>query len=124
MGLASYGKPRFYDIILDKLIDVKSDGSIHLDMSYFAFTHDKVMTNQKFAKLFGITPRERDEKAEQIHYDIGASAQKVLEEILLKMANHVYEKTKIKNLCLGGGVALNGVANYRILKEGPFDNCL
>tara|TARA_Y100000817_G_scaffold67765_1_gene51399 strand:- start:264 stop:1838 length:1575 start_codon:yes stop_codon:yes gene_type:complete len=122
MGLASYGKPRFYDIILDKLIDVKSDGSIHLDMSYFAFTHDKVMTNQKFAKLFGITPRERDEKAEQIHYDIGASAQKVLEEILLKMANHVYEKTKIKNLCLGGGVALNGVANYRILKEGPFDN--
>ena len=114
MGLASYGKPRFYDIILDKLIDVKSDGSIHLDMSYFAFTHDKVMTNQKFAKLFGITPRERDEKAEQIHYDIGASAQKVLEEILLKMANHVYEKTKIKNLCLGGGVALNGVANYLI----------
>jgi len=122
MGLAAYGKPRFYDTILNNLIDVKSDGSIHLDMSYFAFTHDKVMTNQKFAKLFGITPRKRDQKAEQIHYDIGTSAQKVLEEILLKMVNHVYEKTKIKNLCLGGGVALNGVANYRILKEGPFDN--
>jgi carbamoyltransferase len=91
-------------------------------MSYFAFTYDKVMTNQKFAKLFGIEPRKRDKKAEQIHYDIGASAQKVLEEILLKMVNHVYSKTKIKNLCLGGGVALNGVANYRILKEGPFDN--
>ena len=122
MGLASYGKPRFYDSILNNLIDVKNDGSIHLDMSYFAFTYDKVMTNQKFAKLFGIEPRKRDEKAEQIHYDIGASAQKVLEEILLKMVNHVYNKTKLKNLCLGGGVALNGVANYRILKEGPFDN--
>ena len=122
MGLASYGKPRFYDSILNNLIDVKSDGSIHLDMSYFAFTYDKVMTNQKFAKLFGIEPRKRDEKAEQIHYDIGASAQKVLEEILLKMVNHVYFKTKMNNLCLGGGVALNGVANYRILKEGPFDH--
>ena len=122
MGLASYGKPRFYDSILNNLIDVKSDGSIHLDMSYFAFTYDKVMTNQKFAKLFGIRPRKRDEKAEQIHYDIGASVQKVLEEILLKMVNHVYSKTKMNNLCLGGGVALNGVANYRILKEGPFDN--
>ena len=122
MGLASYGKPRFYDTILNNLIDVKSDGSIHLDMSYFAFTYDKVMTNQKFAKLFGIEPRKRDEKAEQIHYDIGASAQKVLEEILLKMVNHVYSKTKMNNLCLGGGVALNGVANYRILKEGQFEN--
>jgi carbamoyltransferase len=122
MGLASYGKPRFYDSILNNLIDLKSDGSIHLDMSYFAFTYDKVMTNQKFAKLFGIEPRKRDEKAEQIHYDIGASAQKVLEEILLRMVNHVYAKTNMNNLCLGGGVALNGVANYRILKEGPFDN--
>ena len=122
MGLASYGKPRFYDTILNNLIDVKSDGSINLDMSYFAFTYDKVMTNWKFAKLFGIEPRNRDEKAEQIHYDIGASAQKVLEDILLKIVNHVYSKTKLKNLCLGGGVALNGVANYRILKEGPFDN--
>ncbi|RMW39985.1 MAG: hypothetical protein EA442_04020 [Candidatus Nitrosopelagicus sp.] len=122
MGLASYGKPRFYDTILNNLIDVKSDGSIHLDMKYFAFTYDKVMTNGKFAKLFGIEPRKRNEKTEQIHYDIGASAQKVLEDILLKMVNHVYNKTKIKNLCLGGGVALNGVANYRILKEGPFDN--
>ena len=122
MGLASYGKPRFYDIILNNLIDVKNDGSIHLDMSYFAFTYDKVMTNQKFAKLFEIEPRKKDQNAEQIHYDIGASAQKVLEDIILKMVNHVYAKTKFKNLCLGGGVALNGVANYRILKEGPFDN--
>ena len=122
MGLASYGKPKYYDKIINNLIDVKDDGSIHLNMKYFAFTYDKVMTNDKFSKLFEIAPRKKDEKVQQIHYDIGASAQKVLEEILLKMTNHVYEKFKIKNLCLGGGVALNGVANYRILKEGPFDN--
>ena len=122
MGLSAYGKPKYYDLILDNLIDVKKDGSIHLDMSYFAFHYDKVMTNDLFAKLFGISPRKKDEKAEQIHLDIGASAQKVLEDILLKMVNHVYEKFKMKNLCLGGGVALNGVANYRILKESSFDN--
>ena len=122
MGLASYGKPKYYDLILNNLIDVKDDGSVHLNMKYFAFTYDKVMTNSKFSQLFGIEPRKRDQKTEQIHYDIGASAQKVLEDVLLKMVNHVYEKTKMKNLCLGGGVALNGVANYRILKEGPFEN--
>ena len=122
MGLASYGTPKYYDKIINNLIDVKDDGSIHLNMKYFAFTYDKVMTNDKFSKLFEIEPRKKDEKAQQIHYDIGASAQKVLEEILLKMANHIYEKFKIKNLCLGGGVALNGVANYRILKETQFDN--
>jgi len=80
------------------------------------------MTNQNFSDVFGIPPRKHDEKVEQIHFDIGASAQLVLEDILLKMVNHVYNKTKMKNLCLGGGVALNGVANYRILKEGPFEN--
>jgi carbamoyltransferase len=122
MGLSSYGKPKYYDKILDELIDVKNDGSIHLDMKYFAFTYDKYMTNQNFSDLFGIPPRKHDEKAEQIHYDIGASAQLVLEDILLKMVNHVHSKTKMKNLCIGGGVGLNGVANYRILKDGPFEN--
>ena len=122
MGLASYGKPKYYDIILDKLIDVKNDGSIHLNMKYFAFTYDKVMTNNNFAKLFGISPRKKDQKMEQIHFDIGASAQKILEDILLKMANYIHEKFPVENLCQGGGVALNGVANYRILKEGPFKN--
>jgi carbamoyltransferase len=91
-------------------------------MKYFAFTHDKVMTNQNFANLFGIKPKKENEKFQQIHFDIGASAQKVLEDVILKMVKHVYDKTNSKNLCLGGGVALNGVANYRILKEGPFDN--
>jgi carbamoyltransferase len=80
------------------------------------------MTNENFAQLFGIPPRKEGEKTEQIHYDIGASAQKVLEVIMLKMVNHVHKKTGMKNLCLGGGVALNGVANYRILKEGPFES--
>ena len=122
MGLASYGKPKFYNQIINNLIDIKDDGSIHLNLKYFGFTHDKVMTNERFSKLFEIEPRKKDEKVDQIHYDIGASAQKVLEEVLLKMVNHVYEKFKMKNLCLGGGVALNGVANYRILKESSFDD--
>ena len=122
MGLSSYGKPKYYDLILKELIDVKDDGSIHLNMKYFAFTYDKVMTNKKFAELFGITPRQKNEKAEQIHFDIAASAQKVLEYVIIKMANHIHKKTQMKNLCFGGGVALNGVANYILLKNGPFEN--
>lgn len=122
MGLSSFGKPKYYDLILDNLIDVKNDGSIHLNMDYFAFTYDRVMTNQKFSELFGIKPRKESEETKQIHFDIGASAQKVLEDILLKMVEHLYKKTQSKNLCLGGGVALNGVANYRILKESSFEN--
>jgi len=122
MGLSSYGHPKYFDLILDELIDVKDDGSIHLNMKYFAFTYDKVMTNTKFAELFGISRRNGGEEARQIHFDIGASAQKVLETIILKMANHIYKETSMKNLCLGGGVGLNGVANYRLLKESPFEN--
>ena len=122
MGLASFGTPKYYDLIWDNLIDVKNDGSIRLNMDYFAFTYDKVMTNSKFAELFGIKRRGENEETKQIHFDIGASAQKVLEDVLLKMVEHVYKKTKSENLCLGGGVALNGVANYRILKESSFEN--
>jgi len=122
MGLSAYGKPKYYDLIMENLVDVKNDGSIHLNMKYFSFTYDKVMTNQKFSDLFRIPPRKEDSKAEQIHYDIAASAQLVLEDILLKMVNHIHKKTGMPNLCFGGGVALNGVANYRILKEGPFEN--
>ena len=121
MGLSSYGKPKYYDLIMKELIELKDDGSFHLNMKYFAFTHGKFMINRKFEELFSCPVRKEDSKAEQIHYDIGASAQLVLEEILLKMVRHIHEKTGQKNLCLGGGVALNGVANYKILKEGPFD---
>ena len=122
MGLSAYGKPKYYDLILDNLIDVKDDGSIHLNMEYFSFTYDKVMTSKKFSELFNISPKSKNDKTLQIHFDIGASAQKVLEDVLLKMVNHIYSKTKMKNLCIGGGVALNGVANYKILKESPFEN--
>ncbi len=122
MGLSSYGTPKYYDLILDNLIDVKEDGSFHLNMKYFAFTYDKVMTNKKFSELFGISPKTKNEETLQIHFDIAASAQKVLEDIILKMANHIHNKTKMKNICIAGGVALNGVANYKILKEGLFDN--
>tara|TARA_Y100000590_G_scaffold413387_1_gene509177 strand:+ start:657 stop:2357 length:1701 start_codon:yes stop_codon:yes gene_type:complete len=122
MGLSSFGKPKYYDLIRDNLIDVKEDGSIHLNMEYFAFTYDKVMTTSRFEELFGIKRRNENEETKQVHYDIGASAQKVLEDILLKMVEYVYKKTKSKNLCLGGGVALNGVANYRILKDSSFEN--
>jgi len=120
MGLAAYGKPKYYDLITKELIDVKDDGSFLLNMKYFAFTHDNVMINKKFCDLFGVPVRREDSKTEKIHFDIGASAQLVLEEILLKIVRHIHKKTGQKNLCIGGGVALNGVANGRILKEGPF----
>ena len=83
MGLSSYGEAKYYDLILNELVDVKEDGSIHLNMKYFAFTYDKVMTNDKFSELFGISRREKNEKTEQTHFDIGARAQKVLEDIVL-----------------------------------------
>ena len=121
MGLSAYGEPKFYDKIMNELIDVKKDGSIHLNMKYFAYTHDKVMINNQFTQLFGVSIRKEDSEIKQIHMDIAASVQMVLENVLLKMCNHVHETTGKKNLCFGGGVALNGVANYRILRKGPFE---
>lgn len=121
MGLASYGEPTYYDMILKNLVDIKDDGSIRLNMKYFAFTYDNVMTNSRFAELFGVPRRSADIRAEKIHFDIGSSIQRVLEEILLRMTRHIHKETGKKNLCLGGGVALNGVANHKILKDGTFE---
>ncbi len=122
MGLAPYGEPKYYDVIMDKLIDLKEDGSLRLDMSYFPYCHKTVMTGSKFEKLFGGPPRKSDSPLTQREMDIAASIQAVTEEIMLRAARHVHRQTGMKNLVLAGGVALNCVGNGRILREGPFDN--
>ena len=122
MGLAPYGKPVYRDIILTELIDLKEDGSIRLNLSYFDFLGGLRMTNKRFARLFGGPPRKPETEITQREMDMAASIQSVTEEIVLKMARHVYDETHLKNLCMAGGVALNCVANGRILREGPFEN--
>lgn len=122
MGLAPYGVPKYKDLIYSELVDVKDDGSIRLNLSYFDFLGGLRMTNRKFAELFGGPPRQPETRITQREMDIAASIQSVTEEIMMKMAVHVYKETKQKNLCLAGGVALNCVSNGRILREGPFEN--
>lgn len=122
MGLAPYGVPRYKDLILSKLVDLKEDGSIRLNLSYFDFLGGLRMTNRRFAKLFGGPCRKPETDITQREMDIAASIQAVTEEAVLRMANHVHKKTNQKNLCLAGGVALNCVANGRILREGPFED--
>lgn len=122
MGLAPYGKSKFKDIIYDKLIDVKEDGSFKLDMSFFNYATDLTMTNDKFAKLFNIVRRNPEDELLQIHMDLAASIQFVTEEIVLKIVRFLSKEFKLQNLCMAGGVALNCVANGKILKEGLFKN--
>ncbi|NIP23124.1 MAG: hypothetical protein GWN67_05670 [Phycisphaerae bacterium] len=122
MGLAPYGEPKYYDLIMDKLIDLKDDGSFRLDMSYLPYCHKTVMTGSKFNKLFGGPPRKSESPLTQREMDIAASIQAVTEEVTLRAAKHVHDQTGMKNLTLGGGVALNCVGNGRILREGPFEN--
>ena len=122
MGLAPYGEPRFKDIILSKLIDVKEDGSFRLNMDYFNYATGLTMTNKKFAKLFNIERREPENKLSQIHMDMAASIQAATEEIVLKITRFLSKEFKLQNLCMAGGVALNCVANGKILKEGLFKN--
>ena len=122
MGLAPYGEPRFKDIILEKLIDVKEDGSFRLNMEYFNYATGLTMTNNKFAKLFNMKRREPENELSQIHMDIAASIQAVTEEIVLKITRFLFKEFKLPNLCMAGGVALNCVANGKILKEGLFKN--
>ncbi len=122
MGLAPYGEPKYVDLIMNKLIDLKEDGSFRMNMNCFNYCQGLTMTNGKFAKLFGGPPRKPEEKLTQREMDIAASIQKVTEEIMLRIGRHVYEQTGQKNLCMAGGVALNCVGNGILLREGPFED--
>ncbi len=122
MGLAPYGEPKYVDLILDKLIDLKEDGSFKMNMEYFGYCAGLRMTNKKFASLFGGPERQPESKITQREMDIAASIQVVTEEIMLRMVRHVHKETGMQNLVMAGGVALNCVGNGRILREGPFEN--
>jgi carbamoyltransferase len=121
MGLAPYGEPVYADLIRDKLIDLKDDGSFRMDMRYFRYCQGLVMTSPKFDRLFGGPPRRPETPLTQREMDMAASIQQVTEEIVLRTARHLHARTGMKDLCLAGGVALNCVANGRILREGPFE---
>ena len=122
MGLAPYGEPRFKGLILDKIVDLKEDGTFRLDQSYFDYCTGLRMTNDKFADVFGIKTRKPEEELTQIHMDLAASVQAVTEEIVLRLGRSVRKETGAKNICLAGGVALNCVANGKLLRENIFDN--
>ena len=122
MGLAPYGKPIYVDLIKDHLIHIKDDGSFQLDMSYFDYCTGLKMTNKRFERLFGEPPREPESALTQRDMDLAASVQCVTEEIVLKLAKHIARETGQKYLCLGGGVALNCVANGALLREQIFDD--
>ena len=122
MGLAPYGEP-IYENKIKKLLDIKDDGTFRLDQNYFNYATGLTMTNDKFHNMFGQNPRDpQHEKITQFHMDIAASIQKVTEEIMIKLSKAIRKEYNIKNLCLAGGVALNCVANGKILKEKIFEN--
>jgi carbamoyltransferase len=123
MGLAPYGEPKYKNLILKELIDLKDDGSFRLNMKYFNFATGLTMTNEKFANLFGQKVRDpKNDLLTQFHMDIAASIQAVTEEIVLRLTSSIYKETKINNLCMAGGVALNCVANGKVLKKNIFKN--
>jgi carbamoyltransferase len=122
MGLAPYGEPRFVQTILDHLIDLKEDGSFRLNQDYFDYCTGLRMTNDRFAALFGVPARRPEEWLEPVHMDLAASIQKVTEEVILRLTRSLAVETGIRNLCLAGGVALNCVANGKVLRDGKFDN--
>ena len=121
MGLAPYGSPKFKDKILDNLIRLNKDGSYFLNQDYFNYSVGLTMTNNKFSSLFGILRRNEDEPLEQIHMDLAASIQSVLEKAVLNLAYRAKQITSCENLCMAGGVALNCVANYKLFKNNVFD---
>jgi carbamoyltransferase len=122
MGLAPYGEPKYVDLIKSHLIDIKGDGSFHLDMTYFDYCTDLKMTNKKFDDLFGAPARKPESSLTQREMDIAASIQAVTEEVVIKLARGIRKNTGLKNLCLAGGVALNCVANGKLIRENVFDN--
>jgi carbamoyltransferase len=122
MGLAPYGEPKYAKLILDNLIDLKPDGSFRLDMSYFDYCTGFTMTNDRFAELFGEPVRSPDHLLTGFHMDVAASIQSVLEEAVLRLTRSLAKQTGSRNLCLAGGVALNCVANGKVLRDGRFDN--
>lgn len=122
MGLAPYGEPKYADLIKDHLIDIKEDGSFHLDMSYFNYCTGLTMTNHRFDELFGGPRRASESQLTQREMDLAASVQAVTEEVVIKLARGIRKSTGLKNLCLAGGVALNCVANGKLLRENIFDN--
>lgn len=121
MGLAPYGEPKYKQLILDHLIDLKPDGSFRLDQSYFNYCTGLTMTSVKFHDLFGAPPRKPEEKLEQRHMDLASSIQAVTEEVVLRLTRAIRSETGIRNLCLAGGVALNCVANGKVLRDGRYD---
>lgn len=121
MGLAPYGEPRYSELIKKTLIDIKDDGTFRLDLSYFKYHRGFRMTSRKFHRLFGQPPRQSESDLSQFHMDLAASIQSVTEEIVLKLARSLQAETGAKNLCLAGGVALNCVANGKLLREKIFD---
>jgi carbamoyltransferase len=121
MGLAPYGDPRYVDVILKELVEVQEDGSLWLDMSYFDYCHGLTMTSEKFHLLFGGPPRRSESLITQKDMDLAASVQAVCEEVVLRAARHAHKLTGLRNLVMAGGVALNCVANGRLLREGPFE---
>ena len=121
MGLAPYGEPKYAGLILEKLLDLKEDGSFRMDMAYFDYCAGLTMTNARFACLFGGPPRRPEPPIEERHQDLGAAVQQVTAEIELGIARFAHARTGSRNLCLAGGVALNCVGNGRILREGPFE---
>ena len=122
MGLAPYGEPKYKQLMLDHLIDVKGDGSFRLNQKYFDYCTGLTMTNANFDELFGAPPREPEELLTQRHMDLAASVQAVTEEVVLRLTRALANETGQKNLCLAGGVALNCVANGKILRDGAFEN--
>jgi carbamoyltransferase len=122
MGLAPYGQPKYAQLILDHLIDLKPDGSFRLDLSYFDYCTGLTMTNERFAKLFGQPVRAPDQLLTPFHMDVAASIQAVLDEAVLRLTRSLAGKTGMRNLCLAGGVALNCVANGKVLRDGKFDH--